>query len=133
MKKRGPRAYVSDTCGTLYKSSQEPRRQHTTQKKMDRMKMTTRRRKDEIKNRTKITHPRGKREKKVQARQGSNRDQEIKKEWAFVFADFRLARFAKGVEQRQQQNKTSLRTPPLRTPGKQKAKKEDRSKKNKSR
>ena len=42
MKKRGPRAYVSDTCGTQYKSPQKPRRPHTTQKKIDRMKITTR-------------------------------------------------------------------------------------------
>ena len=31
--KGGPRAYVSDTCGTLYKSPQKPRRPDTTQTK----------------------------------------------------------------------------------------------------
>ena len=32
-KKGGPRTYVSDSCRTLYKSPQKPRRPHATQKK----------------------------------------------------------------------------------------------------
>ena len=52
----------------------------------------------------KITHPKGKREKKKQFRQRSNKKQEIKagntKENAQFFADFRLARFSRGVKQR---------------------------------
>ena len=74
----------------------------------------------------KITHPRGKREKKVQVRQGSNIKQEIMKkedrqENAHFFADFRLARIARGVKQRQKHKNKHIyiSTPPLRTPAKQ--------------
>ena len=69
---------------------------------IDRMKKTTRRRKFEIKI-EKVTNPKGKGQKKVQVRQGSNKKQEFKKgntqENAQFFADYGLAPFARGVEQ----------------------------------
>ena len=68
MKKGGPRTYVSDTCGTLYKSPQKPREPHILPRKIDRKKITTRRRKTEIKNR-KNNHTSKREEKKGQVRQ----------------------------------------------------------------
>ena len=65
VKKGDPRAYASDTCGTLCKSPQKPRGPHTTQK-MDRIKIQL----DVEKSKSKIekqiaTHAKGKtREKK---------------------------------------------------------------------
>ena len=74
-------------------------------KNADRMKITTRRRKIEIKI-EKITLPKGKREKKFKSgKEATGRKQEVKKrntqENPQIFADCRLARFARGVEQRQ--------------------------------
>ena len=103
---RARRTYVSDTCGTLYKVAIEAEKTtYYPEKIIDRMKITTRRRKIEIKiEKDTHTSKREEREKNVQARQGKNIKQEIKKgntqENGQFFADCRLARFARGVEQR---------------------------------
>ena len=107
IKKRGPRTYVPDTCGTLCKSPQKPRRPHNTRRKIDRI-MTTRRRTIEI-TVEKNTYPKGKREKQSSSQARKQEKQEIKKgntqQNAQSFAHCRLARFARGEKQRYGQNK----------------------------
>ena len=76
----------------------------------------------EIKNRKKTTSKREEREKKFKSGKEAIESKKSRKDTqknAQFFADFRLARLARGVEQRQKQ-KTSIRIPPLRTPEKQK-------------
>ena len=94
-------------------------------KKIDRMKTTTRRRKIEIKIRNNHTHSKGKREKKFksskEAIESKKSRKDTHKRMRKHFADWRLARIARGVEEMsEQQKKTSIRTSPLRTPGKKK-------------
>ena len=107
MKKGGPRAYVSDTCGTLYKSPQKPRGPHTIPRKNRQDENSNSTLKIEIKNRKK-THTskreeRGKTFKSGKEAIESKKSRKDTQENAQFFADFRLARFARVVEQRQKQ------------------------------